>query len=83
MYELKTIFQVQFCVHLLVDVLSELNKLNQKFIGDHVGITSIGTTLDVTINMLCKLFLGSLFGAGALHISFLLTKEQGGNQFCR
>jgi len=29
MYEMGTIFQVQFCIHLLVDVLIELNKLSQ------------------------------------------------------
>jgi hypothetical protein len=29
MYEMGTIFQVQFCIHLLVDVLTELNKLSQ------------------------------------------------------
>ena len=33
MYELATIFQVQFYIHLLADVLIELNKLNQKFRG--------------------------------------------------
>ena len=29
MYEMATIFQVQFCIHFLVDVLAELDKLSQ------------------------------------------------------
>jgi len=78
MYELATIFQVQFYIHLLADVLIELNKLNQKFQEDHVDITSIGTTLDVSISMLRKRFLGDIFGAGAVNISSFLSKAQGG-----
>lgn len=78
MYDLATIFQVQFCIHLLADVLTELNKLNQKFQEDHVDITSIGTTLDITINMLHKRFLGNIFGVGAVHTSSLLTRAQNG-----
>ena len=57
MYELTTIFQVQFCIHLLADVIIELNMLNRKFQEDHIDITSIGTTLDVTISMFRKWFL--------------------------
>jgi hypothetical protein len=67
MYELETIFQIQFCIHLLVDVLIELNKLNQKFQEDHVDITSIGTTLDVTINMV---FSRHIWGMCSAYILF-------------
>ena len=42
MYEMATLFQLQFCIHLFADVLIELNKLNQKFQEYHVDITSIG-----------------------------------------
>lgn len=77
MYELETIFQVHFCIHLLADVLIELNRLNQKFQDDHIDITSIGTTLDVTISMLRKRFLGDIFGVGAMHISSFLIKVKG------
>ena len=31
MYEMGTLFQVQFCIHFLVDVLAELDKLSQRF----------------------------------------------------
>lgn len=54
MYELKTIFQVQFCIHLFADMLIKLNKVNQNFEEGHVDITSIGTTLDVSISILRK-----------------------------
>jgi hypothetical protein len=61
---------VQFCIHLLAYVLIGLNKMNQKFQEDHVGITSIGTTLDITISLLHKRFLRDIFGVGAMHISY-------------
>ena len=69
MYDLETIFQAQFCIHLLAYVLIELNKLNQKFQDDQVDIISIGTTLDITIFMLHKQFLGGIFGASTVHTS--------------
>jgi len=63
---------------LVSDVLIELNKLNKKFQEDHVDITSIGTTLDVSISMFHKQILGSKFSASAIHISSFLIKAQGG-----
>ena len=76
MHGLGTVFQVQFRIHLLANVLIELNKLNQKFQDDHVDITSIGTILDVVISMLRKQFLGGIFGVGAMHISSFLIRAQ-------
>ena len=35
-YEMGTIFQVQFCIHLLADVLTELNKLSKRFQEEHM-----------------------------------------------
>ena len=66
MYEMATIFQVQFCIHLLADVLIELNKLNQKFQEDHVDITSI--------RLLHRRFLRGTFEAGTMHTSSFLSK---------
>ena len=76
MYELPTIFQVQFCIHLLADVLIHLNKLNQKLQEDHVDNTSIGTILDVAFSMLRKPFLRGIFGVVAMHISSFLIRAQ-------
>ncbi|KAH9295072.1 hypothetical protein KI387_038660 [Taxus chinensis] len=60
-------------------VLTELNKLNKIFQEDHIDITSIGTTLDITIDMLRRRFQRGIFGAGTLHTSSFLTRAQGGS----
>jgi hypothetical protein len=49
-------------VHLLADILVELNKLNKKFQYDHVDITSIASSIDVTISLLRRQYLGINFG---------------------
>ena len=74
MYEMGTIFQVQFCIHLLADVLTELNKLSQWFQEEHIDITSIGMQLDVLIELLRRIFLRDMFGAGSQHVSYFLKK---------
>ena len=51
-YHNITSLQFQFFVHLIADILIELNKLNHKFQCDHVDITSIASTVDVTITLL-------------------------------
>ena len=79
MYEMATIFQVQFCIHLLADVLTELNKLSQRFQEEHIDITSIGMQLDVLIDLLRRRFLRNIFGAGSQHVSNFLKKSENGN----
>ena len=74
-----TLFQVQFCIHLLVDVLTELNKLSQQFQEEHIDITSIGTQLDVLIEHLRRRYLRNIFGAGSQHVSYFLKKFENGN----
>ena len=65
MYEMGTLFQVQFCIHLLSNVLTELNKLSQRFQEENIDITSIGTQLDVLIDLLRRRYLRNIFGAGS------------------
>jgi hypothetical protein len=48
-----------FCSHVLVDVMCELNESNKKFQEEHVNVTSLGGTIDVTINTLKLWFLRS------------------------
>ena len=63
-------------------MLVEINKLNQKFEEDHVDITYIETTLDVSISMLCKLSLERIFGVDEVHISsFFVKLERGTLEF--
>lgn len=73
-YRYATVFQVQFWLHLLADVLLELNKLNKKIQEENVEITTIGSFLDVTLSVLKRRFLrGHLeFGVGGRYIDQLL-----------
>jgi hypothetical protein len=62
------LFQFQFLLHLLVDVLTELNKLTKLFQSDHVDITKIGGHLNICITILSRRFLtvrGATFGRGS------------------
>ena len=61
-YHNITSLQFQFFVHLIADILVELNKLNRKFQCDHVDITSIASTVDVTITLLGRQYLIGEFG---------------------
>ena len=64
--------QFQFFINLLADVLNELNKLNRKFQFDIVDITSIASTIDVTINLLRRHYLGVGFGTTTKHLGLFL-----------
>ena len=46
-YEYATIFQVQFMLHLLADILVELNKLNEQFQRELMDVTMLGVHLDL------------------------------------
>ena len=50
---------MQFCLHILTDIMCELNKLNKKFQEEYVDVTSLGASIDVTINTLKRWFLRS------------------------
>ncbi|KAG0593808.1 hypothetical protein M758_UG021100 [Ceratodon purpureus] len=67
-----TSLHFQFFIHLLADVLLELNKLNRKFQFDLVDMTSIASTVDVTINLLRRHYLGVSFGTGTKHLGNFL-----------
>ena len=53
-YDKARIYSIQLCLHMLVDVLGELNKLNKTFQQENVDITTIGLALEVTISTLSK-----------------------------
>ena len=61
-YHNITSLQIQFFVHLIIDILVYLNKLNYEFQCDHVDITSIASTVDVTITLLRRQYLIGEFG---------------------
>jgi len=56
-YDKTRIYSIQFCLHMLADVLGELNKLNKTFQAENVDITTIGLALEVTISTLSRWFL--------------------------
>ena len=49
-------------------------KLNKKFQYDHVDITAIASTLDVTIAMLRRQYLGLHFGQTSKHLGKFLCE---------
>ena len=49
-YDKARIFLVQFSLHMLTGIIFELNKLNKKFQEECLDVTSLGITIDVTIN---------------------------------
>ena len=56
-YQRLISFQFQFLLHLLVDVLAELNKLKKVFQADHVDVTQIGANLNICITILQQRFI--------------------------
>ncbi|MCO5597350.1 hypothetical protein L7F22_051426 [Adiantum nelumboides] len=78
LYAYFTSFKVQFFLHLLADVLHYLNNLNKKFQVEHVDVTSIGTELITTMDLLQARFLSAEFGRGAQHITMFTQRVQNG-----
>lgn len=75
-YDKARIYSTQFYLHMLVDILGELNKLFQE---ENVDITCIGLALDVTINTLTIWFLTKeTFADGTTHLSIFLLDSQYG-----
>lgn len=79
-FELAIIFQVQFFINLLADVLLELNKLNEKFQRHVIDITEISRQLDSTISVLKRRFLrlDRQFGEGSKYVSSFLEMTKDG-----
>ena len=53
-YDKARIYSIQFFLHILADVLGELNKLNKNFQQENIDITTIGLALEVTISTLSR-----------------------------
>ena len=51
-YDKARIFSVQFCLHMIADIMGELNKLNKKFQENIFDVASLGMAINVTINSL-------------------------------
>ena len=71
-YHNITSLQFQFFVHLIANILVELDKLNRKFQCDHVDITSIASIVDVTITLLQRQYLTGEFGRTSKYLGKFL-----------
>ena len=71
-YHNITSLQFQFFMHLIANILVELNKLNRKFQCDHVDITSIASIVDVTITLLRRQYLIGEFGRTSKYLGKFL-----------
>ncbi|MCO5588679.1 hypothetical protein L7F22_042638 [Adiantum nelumboides] len=74
LYKVATTFQVQFFIHILADILFEMNVLNKKFQNDHVAILEIANALDVVIELFKKRYLGNSFGYGSKNYKEFINK---------
>ena len=78
-YDKARIYSIQFSLHMLADVLGELNKLNKTFQEENVDITTIGLALEVTISTLSRWFLRKeTFAEGTTYLSKFLSDSQYG-----
>ena len=78
-YDKARIYSIQLCLHMLTDVLGELNRLNKTFQQENVDITTIGLALEVTISTLSRWFLRKeIFAEGTTYLSKILNDSQYG-----
>ena len=78
-YEYATIFQVQFMLHLLADILLELNKLNEQFQRELMDVTMLGVHLDIIHEKLRRRYLScETFGTGSMFLANFLSNVKDG-----
>ncbi|KAH7426364.1 hypothetical protein KP509_11G098700 [Ceratopteris richardii] len=76
-YEKLCIFKVLFCIHLLADVLLELDGLTKIFQKESTDISSFSTSIEVCLNSLKKKFLGDIFAKSTNASSLKYVNENG------
>ena len=83
-YDKERIILVQFCLHMVAGIMCELNKLSKKLQEEYLDVTSLGTTIDGTINTLKKWFLTSdTFADGTCYLAkFLGASKFGYLEIC-
>jgi hypothetical protein len=78
-YDKARIFSVQFCLHMLADIMCELNKLNKQFQEEYIDVSSLGAAIDVTVNTLKRWFLRSdTFADGTCYLSKFIDASKFG-----
>lgn len=83
-YDKARIFLVKFCLHMLADIMCELNKLSKQFQEEYVDVTSLRAFIDVIVNTLTRWFLRSdTFAYGTGYLSkFLDVSKFGFLEIC-
>ena len=75
-YEYVTIFQVQFMLHLLADILVELNKLNEVFQRELMDVTMLDVHLNIIHKKLRRRYLScETFGTGSMFLTNFLSNS--------
>ncbi|MCO5570223.1 hypothetical protein L7F22_023941 [Adiantum nelumboides] len=77
-YDELTVYAVQFCIHLLANVCTELNVLRCHFQSQLVDIASISRYADVTVGNLKKKFLRESTHCGTKHLQKFVEQTKNG-----
>ncbi|MCO5573711.1 hypothetical protein L7F22_027485 [Adiantum nelumboides] len=75
-YKKLRIYKVLFVIHLLADVLHDLNVLNKHFQEDNVDIASISAFIEVTLSSLRRKFLEDDFGKGTKFLKKFMSDTE-------
>ncbi|MCO5567614.1 hypothetical protein L7F22_021308 [Adiantum nelumboides] len=75
-YKKLRIYKVLFVIHLLADVLHDLNVLNKHFQEDNVDIASISAYIEVTLSSLRRKFLEDDFGKGTKFLKKFMSDTE-------
>ncbi|KAH7285942.1 hypothetical protein KP509_33G052100 [Ceratopteris richardii] len=77
-YEKLRVFNLLFAIHMLADVLYELDGLNKIFQKENIDVTSFSTSIEVALQALKKKFLIEPFGRNTLHLQSFMEKTSMG-----
>ncbi|KAH7351519.1 hypothetical protein KP509_19G001100 [Ceratopteris richardii] len=72
------VFKLLFAIHMLADVLYELDGLNKIFQKENIDVTSFSTSIEVALQALKKKFLIEPFGRNTLYLQSFMEKTSMG-----
>ena len=72
-YDKLRIYKVLFVIHMLADVLQEVNNLSKHFQEDDVDIASLSTNIEATLTSLCRKFLDEDSAKGTIFLKQIMS----------
>ncbi|MCO5567029.1 hypothetical protein L7F22_020712 [Adiantum nelumboides] len=75
-YKKLRVYKVLFCIHMLADVLHDMNMLSKQFQADIIDLSSISTCIDVTVSSLRRKFLEQDFGKGTIYLKKFMSDTE-------